>query len=445
MILQLSADTLVILIPILLLAVITGALAVYFYLHGKLERLRNRYTQLESELDHEQQRSTEKQAAFEQLSLQHRRTFNVMATRALNNNNEQFLRLARESLGQFHIRAEGELEKREQAVENLVKPIRDALEKTERQVQRMEHDRQQAHGALSKHLETMAESHRLLQTETRNLVQALRRPEVRGQWGELTLKRLAELAGMVEHCDFREQASVQTENGQLRPDMVVRMPGKREIIVDAKTPLDAYLSAVECVDDDKRKGYLEQHARNVRARIRELSSKAYWQQFRHSPDFVVLFIPGEQFLSAALDINHTLIEDALSQNVILATPTSFVALLRAVAYGWRQEVLAENADVIREVGQDLYGRLATFAEHLSRLGRSLDNSVDAFNKAVGSYDSRILPGAKRFTELGITAIKEPPELAPVKRTARPVEVPDDTDSDPDQVPEDAGNPVFCPP
>ena len=261
-------------------------------MNGRLGRLRNRYTLLESELDQERRRSAEKQAAFEQMDIQLRNTFNAMATEALNSNTEQFLRLARENLGQFHIKAEGELEKREKAVENLVKPIREALERTQKQVQTMESDRQQAHGALTKHLETMAESHRLLQTETRNLVQALRRPEVRGQWGELTLKRLAELAGMVEHCDFREQESVQTEQGQQRPDMVVRMPDKREIIVDAKTPLDAYLSAVECVDDGERKNHLEQHARNVRARIRELSGKAYWQQFRHSPDFVVLFIPG---------------------------------------------------------------------------------------------------------------------------------------------------------
>ncbi len=433
--LQMSADNLVVLIPALLLAVISGALGVYFYLAGKLARLRNEYAQLETELGHERLRALEKQAALEQLNLQLKDTFNAMATEALNSNNEQFLRLAKESLGQFHIKAEGELEKREKAVENLVKPIRDALEKTEKQVERMESGRQQAHGALTKHLETMAESHRLLQSETRNLVQALRRPEVRGQWGELTLKRLAELAGMVEHCDFQEQASVQTDNGQQRPDMIVRMPDKREIIVDAKTPLDAYLSAVEAVNDEERKTRLEQHARNVRARIRELSSKSYWQQFRHSPDFVVLFIPGDQFLSAALDVDHTLIEDALSQNVILATPTSFVALLRAIAYGWRQEVLAENAEVIREVGQDLYGRLATFAEHLSRLGRSLDNSVSAYNKAISSYDSRILPGAKKFTELGVTARKEPPRLEPIERSARHVEAPEAIPASNDQSPE----------
>jgi len=429
------ADTLIILIPALLLALLIGAMAVYFYLSRKLSLLGNRCIQLESELEHEHKLSAEKQLAFERLNLQLKDTFNAMANEALSSNNEQFLRLARESLGQFHIKAEGELEKREKAVESLVKPIREALEKTEKQVQMMENGRQQAHGALTKHLETMAESHRLLQTETRNLVQALRRPEVRGQWGELTLKRLAELAGMVEHCDFQQQASTQTDNGQQRPDMVVRMPDKREIIVDAKTPLDAYLSAVEAVSDAERKTLLEQHARNVRARIKELSSKAYWQQFSHSPDFVVLFIPGDQFLSAALDVDHTLIEDALSRNVILATPTSFVALLRAVAYGWRQEVLAENAEIIREVGQDLYARLATFSEHLSKLGRSLDSSVDAFNKAVGSYDSRILPGAKKFTELGVTARKNPVRLEPIERSARRVEIPEAIPADSERPPE----------
>ena len=304
--------------------------------------------------------------------------------------------------------------------------IAEALDKTESQVRKMESDRQQAHGSLTKHLETMAESHRLLQSETRNLVQALRRPEVRGQWGELTLKRLAELAGMVEHCDFEEQASVQTGSGQLRPDMVVRMPDKREIIVDAKTPLDAYLSAVEATDDQQRQAHLAHHARNVRARIKELASKAYWQQFKFSPDFVVLFIPGDQFLSAALEQDHTLIEDALAQNVILATPTSLVALLRAIAYGWRQETLAENAEAIRELGQDMYTRLTTFADHLAKLGRSLDSTVNAFNKTVRSYDSRILPGARKFTEMGVTASKEAPSLEQIERATLHVESQDET-------------------
>ncbi|NNJ94426.1 MAG: DNA recombination protein RmuC, partial [Halobacteria archaeon] len=237
--------------------------------------------------------------SMQQLNSQLKDSFNALAANALQSNNAQFLRLARENLEQFHIKAEGELEKREKAVENLVKPIREALDKTESQVRKMENERQQAHGALTRHLETMAESHRLLQNETRNLVQALRRPEVRGQWGELTLKRLAELAGMVEHCDFIEQESQQTGQGTQRPDMVIRMPDRREIVVDAKTPLDAYLSAVESTDDEQRKHHLIRHARNVRARIRELSAKAYWQQMKYSPEFVVLFIPGDQFLSAA--------------------------------------------------------------------------------------------------------------------------------------------------
>jgi DNA recombination protein RmuC len=272
----------------------------------------------------------------------------------------------------------------------------------------------------------LSESHRLLQDETRNLVQALRRPEVRGQWGEMTLKRLAELAGMVEHCDFCEQESVDTDAGRLRPDMIIRLPDRRDIVVDAKTPLDAYLSAVEATDDAVRKTQLERHARNVRQRVRELAGKAYWNQFTDSPDFVVLFIPGEQFLAAALEIDHRLLEEALAQHVILATPSSFVALLRAVAYGWRQEALAKNAEIIREIGQDLYTRLATFGEHLAKLGRSLDSSVQSFNKAVGSFDTRVLPGARRFVELGINTRKPVPEPEQIEHGTRRVESREDS-------------------
>ena len=422
-----SAEFLFILIPALASAAVFGALLAFLIFSGKLSRLRNECAKLEISLDLERKATDAQYQSMQQLNKQLKDSFDALAANALQNNNAQFLRLAKENLEQFHIKAEGELEKREKAVENLVKPIRDALEKTESQVRKMENERQQAHGALTKHLETMAESHRLLQTETRNLVQALRRPEVRGQWGELTLKRLAELAGMVEHCDFVEQESMQTGQGTQRPDMVIRMPDRREIVVDAKTPLDAYLSAIECTDDNARREHLLRHARNVRARVRELSSKAYWETLRYSPEFVVLFIPGDQFLSAALETDHTLIEDALAQNVILATPTSLVALLRAVAYGWRQEVLAENADLIRDIGQEMFSRLTTFAEHLAKLGRSLDSSVASYNKAVASYDSRVLPGARKFTELGISAKKEPPKVEQVEHMARRVESREDKD------------------
>jgi len=421
-----SSEILTTYLPVLLLAAALGAVVTYLFFNGRLGRMRDKCTQLSTALEFERKSSADQQAAYQQINTQLKDTFNAMAADALRDNNVQFLRLAKENLEKLHIKSEGELEKREKAIENLVKPIHDALDKTEKQVRKMETDRQQAQGALSKHLETIADSHRILQNETRNLVQALRRPEVRGQWGELTLKRLAELAGMVEYCDFFEQESVQTDEGKQRPDMIVRMPDKREIIVDAKTPLDAYLSAVEATDDAERAGFLESHARNVRARIKELASKAYWKQFKYSPDFVVLFIPGDQFLSAALDVDHSLIEDALSQQVILATPTSFVALLRAIAYGWRQETLAENAEAIREVGQDMYTRLATFAGHLSKLGRSLDNSVDAYNKAVASYDTRILPGARKFTEMGVASKKDLTGLEQVERGTRQIESHEET-------------------
>jgi len=420
------AEFLAILLPALASAAVFGALVAFLLFSGRLSRLRSDAARTEIELELERKSAAAWQQSSEQLNRQLRDSFNALAAEALTSNNAQFLRLAKENLEQFHIRAEGELAKREKAVENLVKPIREALDKTEQQVRRMESERQQAHGALTRHLETMAESQRLLQTETRNLVQALRRPEVRGQWGELTLKRLAELAGMVEHCDFIEQETVHSEHGPQRPDMIVRMPDRREIVVDAKTPLDAYLSAIESTNDEDRKRHLLRHARNVRARIRELSAKAYWKQFGRSPEFVVLFIPGDQFLSSAQEYDPALLEDALAQQVILATPTSFVALLRAIAFGWRQETLAENAELIRAIGQELYGRLGTFAEHLSKLGRNLDSSVDTFNKAVASFDSRVLPGARKFTELGVTANRDAPHVEQIERTPRNVESREET-------------------
>jgi DNA recombination protein RmuC len=394
------------LLTLLLTAAVAGALG---WLIARL-RSQKLITELSTTLELERRRAADKLAEVE-------KTFALLSSEALRQNSKTFLQLAQETLKQFHVQAKGDLEQKEKAVENMVKPIREALEKTEQQVRLMENERKEAYGALHKHLETMAQTQLLLQGETRNLVQALRRPEVRGQWGELTLKRLVELAGMVEHCDFSLQESVSGEDGNMRPDMVVRMPDGREIVVDAKTPLDAYLSAIEAPDETARTRHLLRHATNLRERVRDLAGKAYWTQFRNAPDFVVLFIPGDQFLGAALDVDRALLEDALKQKIILATPTSFVALLRAVAYGWRQEVLAANADRIREVGEDLYQRLAVFTEHLSKLGDSLEGSVSHFNKAVGSFDSKVLPGARKFVEMGVTPKKtlEPPaplEIAP---------------------------------
>ncbi|HET7650872.1 MAG TPA: DNA recombination protein RmuC [Gammaproteobacteria bacterium] len=346
------------------------------------------------------------------------KTFKAVAGDVLRNNNQSFLELATQNLGRFQTEAKGDLEKRQQAFAELIKPINETLKKTEAQIHEIEKERKEAYGNITRYLGSMHDAQAQLQAETRNLVQALRRPEVRGQWGEMTLRRLAELAGMVNYCDFFEQDSRDTDSGRMRPDMVVRMPDKRELVVDAKTPLDAYLSAVSAKTDDERGQFLQQHARKVRDRMRELASKAYWNQYRNSPDFVVMFVPGEQFLSAALDADPQLLEDAFSNKVVLTTPTSLIALLRAVAFGWRQQSVAENAEKIRELGEELYKRLATFNEHLGRVGRALGQSVEHYNKAIGSLERQVMPSARRFPEMGIhekKALEEPDKLEVMPR------------------------------
>jgi len=347
--------------------------------------------------------------------------FASLSTDALQKNHQAFINLAMENLGKFQRGAEASLQQREQSMANMVKPIRDALDKTERQVQMMEKARHQAYGALSQQIKSLVETQKHLQGETQNLVKALRRPEVRGQWGEITLKRLVELAGMVEHCDFFEQEHTRTGETAIRPDMIVRMPGKREVVVDVKTPLDAYLSAVEATDEKQRAEYLRRHMMNVRERVRELSAKAYWGQFSNAPDFVILFIPGDQFLTAALDLDPGLLETAMSKKVILSTPTSLMALLRAIAYGWRQELLTENAEKIRETGEEMYHRLSIFSEHLAKMGRSLDSSVTHYNKAVGSFQSKLIPGASKFIEMGIKPRKEIETPEQTEKSARQID------------------------
>jgi DNA recombination protein RmuC len=352
--------------------------------------------------------------------------FDAVAGAALRSNSEVFLQLARQTLAQQQQLAARELADREKSVASLLAPVREALARTHEQIARIEKERAEAFGSLRASLEGVALGQQALQRETRNLVTALRRPEVRGQWGEMTLRRLAELAGMVEHCDFVEQVHIAGEDGTLRPDMIVNMPDGRQLVVDVKTPLDAYLSAVEAATDEARDAAIKRHAQAVVERVRALSSKAYWSQFERSPDFVVLFIPGDQFLSAALGEIPTLLEDAIRQHVIIATPSSFVALLKAVAYGWRQNLLAENAARIQELAEDLYKRLAKFGEHMAKIGRSLGSSVDAYNSAVGSLERQVLPGARKFTELGLRPEREIDEIAPVEKLTR---VPADTQGD----------------
>jgi len=395
-----------------------GVLVGWLVAQRRISALREENVRLGAEKDAERRLADEKAALLEETRGQMSQTFSTLSGAALKDNAEAFLRLARENLGQFQVKANSELEKKEKAIENLVLPIRETLKKTEEQIARMEEERQRAYGSLTKHLDMMAKTQAELEGQTRNLVRALKRPEVRGRWGEMTLRRLAELAGMVNHCDFYEQEQVATPEGRLRPDMIVRMPEGREIVVDVKTPLDAYLDAMEAPDEDQRTRHLERHARNLRERVRELSGKAYWAQFSAAPEFAVLFIPGDQFLSAALDRDRTLLEDAMARKVILATPTSFMAILRAVGYGWRQLALAKNAEQIRDLGEDVYRRLTVFTDHLAKLGRSLASSVDNYNRAVGSLERQVLPGARRFTEMGIGAKKEIETVDQIEKQVR---------------------------
>lgn len=360
----------------------------------------------------------EREMAFELANAKLTETFAELSNRSLQANSDTFLKLAEQNLNTQQEKAKRELSEREKAVESMVKPIRDALESSQKQIADLEKSRSEAYGGIKSQLEEMQLNQKSLRQETQNLVNALRRPEVRGRWGEITLRRLVEIAGMVEHCDFAEQVHIETDGQIIRPDMVVRMPDHRELVVDVKTPLDAYLSSIEAKDDVQRQLNLKRHAKNVRAHIRMLASKAYWNQFDESPEFVILFIPGDQFLSAALNEEPDLIEYALTQQIILATPTSFVALLKAVAYGWRQLALADNAKEIRILAEDLYARLATYVSHMNKVGRQLASSVENYNKAVGSLERSVLPGARKFVELGVHPKKEVEKLDSIEAVPR---------------------------
>ena len=351
-------------------------------------------------------------------------TFKALSKDALTSNNEAFLTLAKKALEATVVEAKGDIEKRRQAIDELVKPLREALKTYEEHVKALEVSREGAYKGLRAQVEGLSTLQEQLRDRTGNLVTALRRPEVRGKWGEMTLQRVAKLAGMSEHCDFTEQVSVESEEGRLRPDMVVHMPAGRQIVVDAKVPLDAYLNAVSAGTDEERATQLQRHARQMRNHMDALAGKGYWSQFERAPDIVVMFIPGESFFSAAVDCDRTLIEDGMRKRVVLATPTTFIALLRSVAYGWRQEEISQNAQNICDLGRDLYERLRTLAEHFEDMGKGLLRANEAYDAAIGSMKARVFTAARRFREMGAAAGKEIPVLEPLERTPRKLTMPE---------------------
>jgi DNA recombination protein RmuC len=409
----------------LIVGLAVGALAALLWRARREQALRIDAELLRARLKNEEILSAEREQALARAREQLQGVFGELARESLQSNSEVFLQLARERLTRQQLDASQALKERESAIESLVKPIREALAKTEAQIQAIERERIDSFATIKAQMETVASGQNLLSRETRNLVTALRRPGVRGQWGEITLRRVVELSGMTLHVDFSEQKHLNTDSGAIRPDMIVHLPEQRDIVVDVKTPLDAYLAAVEAQNDEERNSQLHRHAQIVGARVRELASKQYWSQFERSPDFVVLFLPGDQFLSSALQENPGLIDDSMRQNIMLATPTSLVALLKVVSYGWKQTVLAENAKEVRGLGEELYKRLAVFAEHLAKLGKSLGNSVEAFNRAVGSLEQQILPAARRFPALGLRVSREIDPIEPVASLARTPHTPSD--------------------
>ncbi len=387
-----------------------------------LEQERQARVEAQTRLAQAQENLQAQQRLLEEATARLTDTFRALSAEALRSNNQSFLDLARHALGAVINEAKGELGQRQEALGAMIQPLQEMLRRYEEQVADLERRQQAAYGSLEEQLRALNATQQQLQRETGNLVAALRSPRVRGRWGETTLRRVVEIAGMTEHIDYVEQETLDGET-RLRPDLIVHLPGGRSIVVDAKVPLDAYLDAVNAVDEEARQGALKRHAQQLRGHMTALANKAYWERLPGTPELVVMFIPGESFFAAAVEADPQLLEDGMASRVVLATPTTLLTVLRAVGYGWRQEQIAENARQISELGRQLYERMAVLADHLNTMGKALGRATEAYNKAVGSLESRVLPAARRFRELGAVAGEEIPLLETVDQEPRQLSLP----------------------